>query len=68
MRYLIPAILCFALAVGFFMLIEGCTDPLPEREKIDGKVARLMEYHGTDTAYKVGGVWYFDRKGQRCRL
>lgn len=32
------------------------------------RVARLMTYHGVDTAFQRDGEWFFERDGKRCRL
>ncbi len=29
---------------------------------------KMKKKHGTPYAYEERGVWYFDRKGKKCRL
>ena len=69
MKNLLIAIACFLIAFLALIQIEGCVDPLPEREPADvGNIVALMEYHGTDVVYQRDGEWYFDRDGKRYKL
>ena len=74
-RYLIVSIILVAGAlIGAIFIIEGCVyrdeqeTRRPSEAEIRWAVAVAENRHGSDTVYKRGGVWYFDRGGQRCKV
>jgi len=52
-------------------VFEDILDPLSKKEYLlqdKERITKLMKFHGTDVAYTLNGVWYFDIDNKRCKL